>query len=91
MEGSFVKKPNPLLFLMFLLMATAGCHHKPVKAIVLIPTTDNELPSVNAEAGGVVGIQDGRRNSSKLELCRFSFRGRSAIQATSWKEAIRNQ
>ncbi|MGA8288661.1 MAG: hypothetical protein WB950_08145 [Acidobacteriaceae bacterium] len=54
MEGSFVKKQRPLLFLLCLLMATAGCHHKPVKAIVLIPTADNEMPSVKAQAGGVV-------------------------------------
>ena len=55
MEGSFVKKPNPfLLILMFLLMATAGCHHKPVKAVILIPSTDNALPSAHAEAGGVL-------------------------------------
>jgi hypothetical protein len=49
-----VKKRNPFLFLMFLLMATTGCHQKPVKAIVLIPSADNESPSVYAEAGGVL-------------------------------------
>jgi hypothetical protein len=54
MEGSFVKKRNPFLFLMFLLMATTGCHQKPVKAIVLIPSADNESPSVYAEAGGIL-------------------------------------
>jgi hypothetical protein len=54
MEGSFVKKKTPFLFLMFLLMSTAGCHHKPVKSIVLIPSADNESPSVYAEAGGVL-------------------------------------
>ena len=54
MEGSFVKNKKPFLFLMFLLMATSGCHHKPAKTIVLIPSADNESPSVYAEAGGVL-------------------------------------
>ena len=53
MEGSFVKK-NPFLFLMFLLIASTGCLHKPVKAVVFIPTADSEMPSVKAQAGGVL-------------------------------------
>ena len=88
MEGSFVKKL--LLFLMFLLMATAGCDHKPVKAIVLIPTADNEMPSVKAQAAA--SLNSGwTKELQQTRALWFSFRGRSAIQATSWKEAIRNQ
>ena len=54
MEGSFVKKQRPFLFLLCLLTATTGCLHKPVKAVVFIPAADSEMPSVNAQAGGVL-------------------------------------
>jgi hypothetical protein len=70
MEGSFVKKQRPFIFLLFLLLATTGCHHKPVKAIVLIPSADNESPSVYAEAGGVLEfkIDEGTPENSTFEV-----------------------
>lgn len=54
MEGSFVKKLSPFLFLLCLLIATTGCHHKPVKTVVLIPAADSEMPSIKAQAGGIL-------------------------------------
>ncbi len=49
-----MKKQTLLMVLSCLLMATAGCHHKPVKAIVLIPSIESETPSVYAEEGGIL-------------------------------------
>jgi hypothetical protein len=49
-----MKKQRPFLLLFCLLMAAAGCHHKPVKAVILIPSADNELPSVYGEEGGIL-------------------------------------
>lgn len=49
-----MKKQGSLIFLICLLMATAGCRHKPVKAIVLIPSAVNQIPSVYAEHGGTL-------------------------------------
>ncbi len=49
-----MKKQEPFILLTCLLMATAGCHHKPAKAIVLIPQGDNGSPSIYAEDGGIL-------------------------------------
>ena len=54
MEGLFVKKLGPFIFLICLLMAPAGCHRKPMKSIVLIPQAENESPSIYAEEGGIL-------------------------------------
>lgn len=70
MEGSFVKKPLPFLLMMFLLMAATGCHHKPVRAIVFIPTADNEMPAIKAQAGGVMEFRmdEGTPANSTFEV-----------------------
>jgi hypothetical protein len=70
MEGSFVKKPLPFLLLTCMLMATAGCLHKPVKAIVLIPSSDNESPSIYAEEHGILEFRmdDGTPANSTFEV-----------------------
>jgi hypothetical protein len=49
-----VKKQSPFLFLICLLIAITGCRQKPAKSIVLIPSSDNEPPSVYAEPGGTL-------------------------------------
>jgi hypothetical protein len=54
MEGLFMKKQGPFIFLICLLMAIAGCHRKPMKSIVLIPHAENESPSIYAEEGGIL-------------------------------------
>jgi hypothetical protein len=53
-EGSFVKKQRPFLLLLCLLMAATGCHHKPVKAVILIPSTGFELPAIHGEENGIL-------------------------------------
>lgn len=61
MEGSFVKKQRPFLFLLCLLMATVGCHHRPVKTVVFISAADSEMPSVKAQAGGILEFRMDKR------------------------------
>jgi hypothetical protein len=70
MEGPFVKKPLTFLLLTCLLIATAGCLHKPVKAVILIPSSDNELPPVHVKAGGVLEFKmdEGTPANSKFEV-----------------------
>ena len=65
-----MKKQGALTFLICLLMATAGCHHKPVKAIVLIPSADSDSPSVYAESGGILEfrLDEGTPANSTFEV-----------------------
>ena len=91
MEGSFVKKLSPFLFLLCLLIATTGCHHKPVKTVVLIPAADSEMPSIKAQAGAGSWNSGWINGLQRIRPLRFSSRGRSAIQVTSWKEPTGNR
>jgi hypothetical protein len=63
-----VKKQASLMFLICLLLATAGCRQKPAKAIVLIPSADDESPSVYAEEGGILEFRrdDGAAGTFKV-------------------------
>ena len=65
-----MKKQSPLLLLICLLMATTGCHQKPAKSVVLIPSSDNEVPSVYAEQGGTLEfkIDDGTPAGSTFQV-----------------------
>jgi hypothetical protein len=65
-----VKKQVSLIVLICVLMATAGCRHRPVKAIVLIPSADNESPSVYAEEGGTLEFRmdKGTPENSTFEI-----------------------
>lgn len=51
-------------------MATAGCRHKPFKAIILIPSAENEIPSVYAEHGGTLEFRmdEGVPENSTFEV-----------------------
>ena len=65
-----MKKQSPFLFLICLLMATTGCHQKPAKSVVLIPTSDDEAPSVYVEHGGTLEFKmdDGTPAGSTFQV-----------------------